>query len=362
MSARAFLIQQQQHHHHHHQHTHTHTHTHTHKHTHTLNQWVPGSDVVVAQNRETLCIWYSIDAPERITTFPIKGDVTDIERVNGRTEVVVDDGANTVSYALDEGLVEFGTAVDDGNYERACAFLEPLEMSAETEAMWRTLAGLALEAKELHIAQRCYAALGDIAKASYLNDINDAIAKADETNPGHGIDDPEVRAKLAMLERQFKLAETIYLEQGLVGEAIKSYQSLHKWDDAIAVAEAKSHPDLQQLKQSHDRWLATTGQDEKAAEIKEAEGDILGALTLYMKAGMPARAAQLVVRNQELSRNPEVVERVAQSLLKAGLYAHAGDLFEHVRMNQKALDCFKKGKNYRKAVELARLAFPNEAC
>lgn len=35
-------------------------------------QWVPGSDVVVAQNRNSLCVWYNIDAPERVTMFPLK--------------------------------------------------------------------------------------------------------------------------------------------------------------------------------------------------------------------------------------------------------------------------------------------------
>lgn len=35
-------------------------------------QWVPDSDVAVAQNRSNLCVWYSIDAPERVTMFPIK--------------------------------------------------------------------------------------------------------------------------------------------------------------------------------------------------------------------------------------------------------------------------------------------------
>lgn len=37
-----------------------------------LLQWVPGSDVVVAQNRGNLCVWYNIDAAERLTMFPIK--------------------------------------------------------------------------------------------------------------------------------------------------------------------------------------------------------------------------------------------------------------------------------------------------
>ena len=43
-------------------------------------QWVPESDVVVAQNRGNLCVWYSINNPERVTVFPIKGEVEDIER------------------------------------------------------------------------------------------------------------------------------------------------------------------------------------------------------------------------------------------------------------------------------------------
>lgn len=34
------------------------------------------------------------------------------------------------------------------------AFLETLEMSAETEAMWKTLSKLAMEDRRLHIAER----------------------------------------------------------------------------------------------------------------------------------------------------------------------------------------------------------------
>lgn len=35
-------------------------------------QWVPGSDVLVAQNRNSLCVWYNIEAPERVTTSSIR--------------------------------------------------------------------------------------------------------------------------------------------------------------------------------------------------------------------------------------------------------------------------------------------------
>jgi len=43
-----------------------------------------------------------------------------------------------------------------------------------------------------------------------------------------------------------------------------------------------------------------THQEGKAAELKEREGDYMAAINLYMKAGMPARAARLVA-NHEVS-------------------------------------------------------------
>lgn len=36
-------------------------------------QWVPQSDVVVAQSRDNLCVWYSINTPDSVSMFPIKG-------------------------------------------------------------------------------------------------------------------------------------------------------------------------------------------------------------------------------------------------------------------------------------------------
>lgn len=50
-------------------------------------EWIP--DVVVAQSRENMAIWYNMDAPDRVTLLPIKGDVVDIVREDGKTEVIV---------------------------------------------------------------------------------------------------------------------------------------------------------------------------------------------------------------------------------------------------------------------------------
>lgn len=42
----------------------------------------------------------------------------DIEREGKKTAVLVNEGLGTVSYTLDDQLIEFGTAIDDGDYVR----------------------------------------------------------------------------------------------------------------------------------------------------------------------------------------------------------------------------------------------------
>ena len=51
-------------------------------------------------------------------TLTLQGDIVEVEKRDGKTEVLVNEGVNTVSYTLDEGLIEFGTATDDGDYGR----------------------------------------------------------------------------------------------------------------------------------------------------------------------------------------------------------------------------------------------------
>ncbi|XP_023687337.1 intraflagellar transport protein 172 homolog [Paramormyrops kingsleyae] len=321
-------------------------------------QWVPDSDVVVAQNRGSLCVWYNIDSPERVTMFPLRGDIVDLERANGKTEVIVTEGVNTVSYTLDEGLIEFGTAIDDEDYCRATAFLETLEMSPETEAMWKTLSRLSLEARQLHIAERCFAALGDVSKARFLNETNRIADNISKEYGGDGTEYYQVKARLAMLEKNYKLAEMCYLEQNAVNEAMEMYQELYMWDECIALAESRGHPELDSLRRSYHQWLMDTKQDEKAGEVKEAEGDLLGAINLYLRAGLPAKAARLTMSHDELISSGELVSRIASALLKGEFYEQAGDLFGKIRNNQRALDCYRQGNAFRKAVELARAAFP----
>lgn len=72
------------------------------------------------------------------------------------------------------------------------------------------------------------------------------------------------------------------------------YQELHKWDEAIKIAERKNHPEVREFKENYFQWLLETAQEAKAAEVKEREGDFNTAIGLYLKGGLPAKAANVV--------------------------------------------------------------------
>ena len=72
------------------------------------------------------------------------------------------------------------------------------------------------------------------------------------------------------------------------------------------------------------------------------------------QAGMPARAARTVTSNEDLMNNGELVQRIANALLKGEMFERAGDLYEKIRKYQEALQCYRRGEAYRRAVELAR--------
>ena len=78
----------------------------------------------------------------------------------------------------------------------------------------------------------------------------------------------QVRARLALLQGQFKQAEQVYLEENAVGEMLEVYRALFKWDELLQLAEAKRLPELDTLKQEYYQWLMQTGQEEKAGEVR----------------------------------------------------------------------------------------------
>lgn len=103
-----------------------------------------------------------------------------------------------------------------------------------------------------------------------------------------------MQAKLAVLDKQFHKAEAILIQHDEIEEAMAMYQELHRWDESIKIAEKKNHPDVREFKENYFQWLLETNQEAKAAEVKEREGDYNTAISLYLRGGLPAKAANVV--------------------------------------------------------------------
>jgi len=327
-------------------------------------QWVPESDVVVAQNRGNLCIWYNIEAPEKVTIIPINGDVEDILRSDGKTEVRVDEGMNTVVYTLDEALIGFGSALEDGDLEKAMRVLEQQtrdisEMRPETETMWKQLSQEALIFGRLDVAERCHAAVGDVSMTRYLRKVNKTKLQVKKATGTSGNDHWLVRAKLAVLNRDFKEAERIYLDQGQADEAIEMYQILHQWGEAIRVGEQRNHPEADEMKRSYFEYLISSNQEAKAAEIREKEGDYIEAIDLYLRGGRPAKAVH-VVNTYKKNYQSDLLERIATALSTSGMHDKAGSFYERMSQMDRALESYIKGNAFRNAVDLSRREFPGQ--
>ncbi|KYM98440.1 hypothetical protein ALC62_10796, partial [Cyphomyrmex costatus] len=319
--------------------------------------WVTGSDVVVAQTGQTLAVWYNVDAPEAVTLTSIKGDVVDIVREDGRTSVMVEEHGIKVAHLLDEGLIEFGTALHDSDFGRVILFLENMGDGPQVETMWENVARNAMNERKLDIAARCYAAMGDVAYAKFLKEtaeIGEKYAKETGNDP---MANPECWARLAILNGDLKTAEAIYLEQNELDKALDMYQRYWCWEDALNLAQSRNWSGLSELRDRHLAWLLDTGQAARAASIVETTNP-RRAVKLYLEARRPGRAARLVLVDNELLEDERIVEEVISGLKATDLTELAGELLEKTGVGSEAIKCYAQAGVFARALDLARKIDP----
>lgn len=112
----------------------------------------------------------------------------------------------------------------------------------------------------------------------------------------------------------------IYLEQGNIEQALQMYKDLRKWDEAIKLADRRGYYDVDNLQKEQMSFLLKSGQEEKAGQVLEARGDTDQAMTLYLKANQPTKAARLILKLPHLQHDEELINRVISSLLKSGTF------------------------------------------
>ncbi|XP_050306348.1 intraflagellar transport protein 172 homolog [Anthonomus grandis grandis] len=326
----------------------------------TFVQWVESSDVAVAQSGNTLAIWYNIELPQNPTVMTVRGEVTDVIRNDGKTEAICVDGQHVFNVELDEGLVEFGTAVNDSDYSRAVLFLESMGRCPEADAMWHTLLAIAVKQQNLVLAERCFSALGDVSSAHFLQETMNVGREFFEKHKENPNNSPQIWARLSILYGDLSTAENIYLEQGDIEGALDMYKRLHKWQDVLRLADQRHYPKLSELKSEYMQMLNATAQYDKVGQALENEGKSEEALNMYLKSNKLLRIPHLLAENPSLLHDQAIVGRVLKNLLKQELYEAAADIYEKLDKNDLAMECYRKGKLYNKAVELARVVSPEQ--
>lgn len=151
--------------------------------------------------------------------------------------------------------------------------LENVELNSETEANWKTLGNIALRENNVEVAERCFAAVGDIAKVKYLKTVKKTGLQFKRETGKDSHQCPLVQAKLCMLNKKYTQAETILLNHNEVEAAMDMYKSLKKWDESIRIATKQNLPNLNDLKKKYMDWLKSTNQEDKAAEVLEKDGE-----------------------------------------------------------------------------------------
>lgn len=190
----------------------------------------------------------------------------------------------------------------------------------------------------MQVAQRCYAAQGSVSKAFQLSRI---ALEYDESRNFHHQSN-KVRANLALVNADFRLlnfctqpmnplinlishltgrlAEKEYLEQGDILHVINMYQKFHRWNDAIKIANRRAYGDVNDLRENCIKYFLKTNQEEKAGELIEEYGDVDRAMKLYLKAKQPTKAARLILKTPQFLQNEELVNQVANYLIKCGTF------------------------------------------
>eukprot|EP00595_Chromulina_sp_UTEXLB2642_P000435 CAMPEP_0196761570 /NCGR_PEP_ID=MMETSP1095-20130614/859_1 /TAXON_ID=96789 ORGANISM="Chromulina nebulosa, Strain UTEXLB2642" /NCGR_SAMPLE_ID=MMETSP1095 /ASSEMBLY_ACC=CAM_ASM_000446 /LENGTH=1006 /DNA_ID=CAMNT_0042111301 /DNA_START=2197 /DNA_END=5217 /DNA_ORIENTATION=+ len=117
------------------------------------------------------------------------------------------------------------------------------------------------------------------------------------------------------------------------------------------------------MKENYFNYLISSNQEEEAAKLKIHEGDYNQAINLFLKGGMPGKAAMVILDNPNIHPpiSIQLLDTVATNLVKAGYYDLAGEFYE-TKLDElnRALDCYLKGHVYRKAIDLARKHYPSK--
>ncbi|OHT11766.1 selective LIM binding factor [Tritrichomonas foetus] len=314
-------------------------------------QWTPDANVVVAQSKKQLYVWYSPTSPDEVRVFDIEGEVVDIRRSGTKTSVTINSNGKNTSFPLDGAFIAFSASMEANNLNEAAKILLTLENQDNFRSLWGELANAAMNAHDYTIAEVSYSNLGDLSRARFLHKLNKLIA-------ANGISNCQVQSRIAMLQSNFKQAEYCLIEHDQLDTAIDMYKSMHMWNELLDLADLRCPTKAPQLRDEYFTHLLETGQYQVAARLKARRGEISEAIDLCLQGDKPQLAADILL-NGSGNVNPQLLTHVAEALNKSNRFDIAGQVYERLGRPKDALEAYRKGHSYYRALELAKAANPD---
>ncbi|KAH0786748.1 selective LIM binding factor [Histomonas meleagridis] len=313
-------------------------------------QWVPDANVVVAQSKKSLYVWYSPTSPDEVQINEIEGDVIDTIRKGTKTSVIISSNGKNINFPLDGSFISFSAAIESKKLKEAAKILLQMKMSINLKALWTELAEISFREHDFLIAEISYSNIGDLSKARFLHKINKNIEK-------YGINHCLVQAQISMLQSNFKQAEYCLIEHDQLDEAINMYKSMHMWNELLDLTDLRCPNRSKQFRDEYYAHLLETNQYQTLANLKAKKGEINEAIDLCLQGNKPQLAAEILLNNNDKA-NPQILTHVAESLIKNNRFDLAGQIYEKLGNINEALTNYRKGHSYYKALDLAKVSAP----
>ena len=312
-------------------------------------QWVPEANVIVAQSKKSLYVYYSPSSPDEVRVMEIEGDVVDIQRAGTKTTVSIQNAGHTSQLPLDGAFIAFSAAMEAKKLHESAQILMQMGDTCAARSLWEELAQAAMDAQDFIVAEVSYARLGDLSRSRFLHKLNKLIDQ-------NGINNCQVQARIAMLQCNFKQAECCLIEHDQLDAAIDMYKSMHMWNELLDLAEIRCPSRAPALRDEYFNHLMSTGQFQTAARLKAARGQVNDAVDLCLQGNKPQLAAEILLQHEEAA-NPQLLQHVAEAL--AGKREDiAGQIYEKLGNTKAALEAYRKGHAFYNALELAKNAEP----
>jgi len=240
--------------------------------------------------------------------------------------------------------------MEGGKLQDAAKILLEMREGNDFRSLWSELADAAMMASDFVIAEVSYANLGNLSRARFLHTVNKLIEE-------HGIGNCLVQAKIAMLQSNFKQAEYCLIEHDQLDAAIEMYRSMHMWNELLDLAELRCPTKAPQIRDEYFQHLLETGQYQVAARLKARRGEISEAVDLCLQGDKPQLAADILLNGGD-NVNPQILTHVADALSKRNKFNMEGHDYERLDRPSDALEAYRRGHSYYRALELAKAANP----